>query len=133
MQTRTRRMMMTMAVAALGATAIGAAPEAKHVHLSRSEPMADSTTTTPPTAIRLWFSAAVQVNVTTVRVTDAAGAAVATATPRRETGTNPAIAAEFRDPVANGRYSVAWRTMSRDGHPVSGTFNFAVAAAAPSH
>ena len=133
MKTSTKQLAMAAAIAVLGGTAMAAAPASKHVHLARSEPMADSTLTAPPAAIRLWFSAPIQVAVTTVRVADSTGAAVATAPARMGTGAGAPVIADVRGQVTDGHYSVAWRTMSRDGHAVSGTFGFAVASATHSH
>jgi hypothetical protein len=118
-----------VALAALAATALAAAPAAKHVHLSRSEPMADSTVRAAPAAIKLWFSAAVQISVTSVRVTGPDGAAVETAAPRMGEGPNAPVIADVRGQLKPGRQQVAWRTMSRDGHPVAGAFAFTFAPA----
>ena len=47
---------------------------------------------------------------------------------KRETGTAPVK--EFRavptDPLAPGAYSVEWRGLSDDGHPMQGSFGFTV-------
>jgi len=101
-----------------------------HVHLSKSEPMADSTVTVAPTTVKLWFSAPVQVAVTTVRVSATDGTSMSALPVQRATGDNAPLVATLPSPLANGRYSVAWRTMSRDGHAVAGTFAFTVAASA---
>jgi len=127
-----RRMQAVMAAGVLGLTALAAAPTAKkHTHLERSEPAKDSTITVAPTAIKLWFSEPVQIRVTTVRVTSADSAAVALSPARMGTGAHAPVILDVRGPVAPGRYAVAWRTMSRDGHPVSGTFAFVLAAPSP--
>ena len=124
----TRRMYQLVAVATLGCAALAAAPAAKHTHLERSEPGADSTITVAPTAIKLWFSGPVQVRVTTVRVMGADSTPVALSAARMGTGTGAPVILDVHGTVAPGRYSVAWRTMSRDGHAVSGTFAFTLAA-----
>ncbi len=106
----------------------------KHVHLLRSEPAADSTLHAAPTEIRFWFSAPVQVPVMTVRMTDSTNHPVETAKVRLGTGANAPVIADIKGRVVPGRYTVSWRTMSRDGHVVSGHFHFTLAApAAPSH
>lgn len=124
----TRRMYQLVAVAALGLTALAAGPAAVHTHLERSEPGADSTVAVAPTEIKLWFSGPVQVRVTTVRLTGADSAAVALSAARMGTGTKAPVILDVLGTVAPGRYTVAWRTMSRDGHAVSGTFAFTLAA-----
>jgi hypothetical protein len=45
------------------------------------------------------------------------------------TGTNVEVALP---PLAPGDYSVVWRVVSADGHPISGTFDFGVDGPAPS-
>jgi hypothetical protein len=124
-------MYRVVAVAALALAALAAAPAAKHTHLERSEPGADSTISVAPTAIKLWFSGPIQISVTTVRVTGADNAALDLSAARLATGEHAPVVADVRGTVAPGRYTVAWRTMSRDGHPVSGTFAFTFAAPVP--
>ena len=119
----------TAAVVALAGLA--AAPAPVHVHLTRSEPMADSTVSTAPGDIKLWFSAPVQVAVTTVRVAAVDGTSAATVPVRQATGANAPLVAALPRPLANGRYTVNWRTMSRDGHAINGTFAFTVATSSP--
>ena len=107
----------------------GAAPSAFHVHLLRSEPRPDSTLAAAPTAIKLWFSAPVELSVTSVHVTDAANHAVATTAATQATGANQPVVFPITGPLSPGRYSVSWRAMSRDAHLVRGTFAFTVAPA----
>jgi len=124
-------MYRVLAMGSLGLAAMAAAPFAKHTHLERSEPGADSTISVAPTAIKLWFSGAVQVRVTTVRITRADSTTIEVAPARQGTGERAPIILGVRGTVPPGRYSVAWRTMSRDGHPVRGTFAFTLAAPSP--
>lgn len=130
----TRRLVQVVAVASLGVVALAAIPYAKHTHLERSEPGADSTVTVAPTAIKLWFSEAVQIRVTTLRVLRTDSVALDLAPARMGTGPRAPVILDIHGTVAPGRYTVAWRTMSRDGHPVSGTFAFTFAApSTPTH
>jgi copper resistance protein C len=121
-----------ISLALLLPTALAAAPAALHTHLTRSEPAGMSTVRTAPTEIRLWFSAPIQINVTTVRLTGPDGAAVEVAAPANGDGANPPVVALVRGQLKPGRQQVTWRTMSRDGHAVSGTFAFTLAPAGAS-
>ncbi|HEU0053601.1 MAG TPA: copper resistance CopC family protein [Longimicrobium sp.] len=125
---------LALAGAAVLVTAAAARPgsaDAFHLRLLRSDPMADSTVTTPPSAIRLWFSHAPEVAVTRVEVTGPGDRPVATAPLQRGGRDHEApLVAQLRSRPAPGRYSVAWRTMADDGHVVRGTFHFTVAAPA---
>jgi len=128
---RVRHTALVLSVAACGAALLGAAPaEKKHLHLERSEPMADSTVAAPPTAIRLWFSQPVQLGVTRVHLADAARRPVEVSAPRLGEGRNAPVIVDIGGTVAAGGYTVSWRTMARDGHVVSGSFGFRVAAPA---
>ena len=101
-----------------------------HVHLTRSEPMADSSVAAP-TAVKLWFSAPIEVSVTSIHLTNGANHAVATGAPTQASGRNQPVVIPITGAMEPGRYSVAWRTMSHDSHVVRGTFAFTVRAAAP--
>ena len=126
-----RRMYQVLALGSLGLAAMAAAPAAKHTHLERSEPGADSTISVAPTAIKLWFSEGVQIRVTTVRITRADSTTIEVAPARQGAGEHAPVILDIRGTVAPGRYAVGWRTMSRDGHPVRGTFAFTLAAPSP--
>lgn len=109
---------MLLAVPALGGVA-GA-----HADLSRSDPPGGSTLSSPPAAVRAWFTEAVDAGTLTVE--DAAGREVARGGERLEKdGLSLAL-----PPLAPGAYTVKWRLLSVDGHPVAGSFGFTVAAAA---
>ncbi|HEY2805600.1 MAG TPA: copper resistance CopC family protein [Gemmatimonadales bacterium] len=96
----------------------------------RSEPGADSTVKVAPTAIRLWFTEPLQLAVSTVRLSDAAGHAVATGKPYAAAAANSPVAVDVQGHLGAGRYTVTWRAMPRDGHVSSGHFAFTVAPAA---
>jgi len=127
----TQRMYRVVWVAALGLAALAAAPAFKHTRLERSEPAADSTVTVAPRAIKLWFSEPVQLSVTTVRITGVPGATITLSPARMDTLPHAPVILDVHGVWVPGRYTAAWRTMSRDGHPVSGTFAFTFAAPAP--
>lgn len=104
----------------LGATAL------PHLKLNRSFPSKDTTLTSAPDAVRLWMSEKADLPGTKITVTDAAKAVVPTAKLTRAAAADAPIEARFAQPVGAGVYSVQWKTMSKDGHVVSGTFGFTV-------
>ncbi len=63
--------------------------------------------------------------ISSVTLTSSGGAVALS----RETGTDPAM--EFRAvpvaPLAPGAYTLDWRGMASDGHPMQGSFSFTVA------
>jgi methionine-rich copper-binding protein CopC len=97
-----------------------------HIHLMRSQPQANETVATAPTALRFWFSERPELAVTTIKLTDASGTLVALAPLAADTGASGALVAAVRGQVAAGRYEVSWRTTASDGHPSSGRFDFVV-------
>jgi methionine-rich copper-binding protein CopC len=94
-----------------------------HRKLDRSDPVANATLATAPTAVRLWFSQAVALPVTKVAITDATQRAVAVRALER--GPDGAVIAPL-PAIGAGRDTVAWRTMAKDGHVVKGEFAFIV-------
>lgn len=121
------------AVLFAGAAAPASARSAFHLRLLRSDPAADTTVATPPAAVRLTFSEAPELAVTTVRLTGPGDRAVALGRLARQPRDRATVVATPRGPLAHGRYTVAWRTMSHDGHPMRGTFHFTVAGAGHGH
>ena len=97
-----------------------------HLRLLRSDPAADATLAAPPRALRLTFSEAPELAVTSVRLRGPGNRAVALSPLARQRGDRATVVATPRAPLANGHYTVTWRTMSNDGHPMRGTFHFTV-------
>lgn len=127
--------MRRLMLAALLVAATGFSAERRHLRLARSEPMADSTVT-QVAAVRLWFSQPVELGVTSIRLSGEGDRAVplAALTKASRDVATPVVAG-IPGTLEPGRYVVTWRTMSRDGHAVSGTFAFTLAASAgtPAH
>ena len=96
-----------------------------HLHLERSDPAADAVLHASPTAIRLWFSEGASLPVTRITLTMGT-ATIATGKPTRAAGAGQPIVFPLTAPLAAGQYTVKWKTMSADGHAVSGTFAFTV-------
>jgi methionine-rich copper-binding protein CopC len=117
--------------AALAAPA--SARSAFHLHLLRSDPAADATLATAPAALRLTFSEAPELAVTSVRLRGQGDRAVALGRLVRARGDRATVVATPLAPLAHGRYTVTWRTMSHDGHPMHGTFHFTIGGAGHDH
>ena len=101
----------------------------RHLKLLKSSPAADTVLDKSPDAVRLWLSESAEVPATKISVTTAAGAAIATAPVTRAHTKDAPLVALISAPLANGAYKVTWKTMSKDGHVVKGTFGFKVGAA----
>jgi methionine-rich copper-binding protein CopC len=115
------RLAATAAVAAaLTGVLVTAVPAEAHTTLTSSDP-AKGATVTSPAQIRLTF--ADPVRFTGVVVTDARGG-------HHESGKSQAVDNHVTEavagPLAAGAYTVGWRVVAPDGHPVTGEFRFTV-------
>lgn len=114
------------AVLTLAAALAFAAPASAHTALTGSNPK-EGATVAPPSEIVLTF--ANPVTLPQVVVTDESDV-------RHETGEPQSVDNDvtqaLKAPLPNGEYTVGWRAVSPDGHPISGTFEFTVEGAAPS-
>ncbi len=95
-----------------------------HLKLDKSDPKADSTHTSAPKAVSLWFSQAVELPATKLTLTDAAKKEVATKALTK--APDGAVVAAIDAPLSAGTYNVSWRTMAKDGHVIKGDFAFTV-------
>lgn len=109
---------------ALAVLVLPAAPAHAHDELLGSDPAADSTVDGLPAQISFTFSGVISAEdgASEVSVTDAAGTELADGAPTAQDNvlTQP-LAGE-----ASGTLTVLWKTVSSDGHPISGEFDFTV-------
>jgi methionine-rich copper-binding protein CopC len=107
---------------------VAAAPTSRfHFALQRSVPAADATVASPA-EVRLWFTEAATDGSVGIRLLNAGGEAMETGAPARDEADTRVYAVAVTKPLADGRYTVAWRGIGDDGHPVTGEFAFTVAA-----
>jgi copper transport protein len=110
-------------VAALAVTAPAASA---HAVLLSTDPSPQTTVKSSPADVRLVFSEPVEVSFGAIRVFDVDATRVDAGQLRRAQGNR-----EVRVPVRHlkdGTYTVTWRVVSADGHPVHGGFSFYVGA-----
>lgn len=107
-------------VAAFAALALTVPPASAHTSLTGANPAANATVA-PPSRIVLTYADPVQ--LPQVVLTDAGGG-------RHEAGKAQAVDNKVTEAVKgtlpNGVYTVGWRVVSPDGHPISGTYTFTV-------
>jgi MYXO-CTERM domain-containing protein len=106
---------------------IGAPPAAAHTVLKASDPADGATVARIPGSVRLEFNEGILPQFATVIVTGPGG--------RRYEQGKPAIdgarlVQELKEPDQTGKYHVAFRVVSADGHPVTGKISFTLAGAA---
>ena len=112
--------LVLVALAALLLLVSPAAPAWAHNALKSSTPAADATLTSAPTEVTLEFMQALNPQFTTVTVTGP---------DQQEIGAAPRVEAARASvaldaPRLNGVYTVAYRVVSSDGHPVQGSYTF---------
>jgi methionine-rich copper-binding protein CopC len=103
-----------------------ASPPVRHLALERSVPGPDSLLTSAPTHVVLWFNQEPNTRVSAVTLADSRGAAVRLGPVTGCPTDKSVIHAKIEEPLAPGRYTVAWRTAGADGHVVRGEFHFRV-------
>lgn len=114
------RVVAALTIIAVGVIA-GAGPAAAHAELLSSTPAAGDQLATPPTEISLLFSEAVE--LPEIVLIDATGAVLDIGEP---TQPSPESVTAAVPTIDTGGYVVTWNAVSADGHPVSGSFTFAV-------
>ncbi|MEW2376605.1 copper resistance CopC family protein [Micromonospora sp. NPDC047812] len=128
MHTRFRRptaaALVAAALAAAALLLVPAAPAAAHNTLRAASPADGDRLTTPPTRITLEFAQRLDPTFTTIALTDAARRKVPTGAPAVD-GTKGTVTVD--ETLGEGTYTVAYRIVSADGHPVQGSYRFTVA------
>jgi hypothetical protein len=108
---------------------LAAANSMRHLQLLKSEPANEAHVSNSPSAIHLWYSQEPQVKLTYVKLTGPDGKVQDLKPIEPVAGDAKHLSARVPAALPAGAYSVAWRTMSRDGHAVNGKFTFQVDAA----
>src|SRR5690606_7082088 len=98
-----------------------ARPAWAHAQLIGSDPADGAVLATPPARVTLEFNESLNPTYTTIVVTDAGAEPVPSSEPEVS---GPRGSVTFTQPLADGTYTVAYRVVSRDGHPVQGAFMF---------
>ncbi len=110
--------LVVLSVSALSATVF-------HNHLTKSAPAADEVVAKAPSQVRLWFSERPEVAFSSVTLQGADSAKIPVAK-MHPTDDTLSVASDLVAPLKDGKYSVTWRTASKDGHAVKGKYNFTV-------
>lgn len=121
--TLTRTLVATAALAA--ASLLGATPASAHDELISTNPADGATLTQAPASLELTYSGDIMDvdGANQVRVTNAAGDSVTDGEPEID-GT--VVTQDLATAAADDTYTVTWRVVSSDGHPIQGTFTYTV-------
>ncbi|MGN9791576.1 copper resistance CopC/CopD family protein [Streptomyces sp. OZ13] len=113
----------------LGALLAGASPAAAHAALTGSNPKDGAVVATAPKEVTLTFSEQIAMGDDSIRVLEPSGKRADTAKVRDlGTGGTVAYGVDLHAGLPDGTYTVAWKAVSADSHPVSGAFTFSIGA-----
>lgn len=97
-----------------------------HNHLVKSTPGAGEKLAESPVAIRLWFNERPEIPFTSVTILRSDSTKVVTIK-ATATADSMEASAPLAAPLPPGSYLITWRTASRDGHAIRGTYGFSIA------
>ena len=119
---------VVVAALALGIPALASGTVMRHLKLVRSFPAADTVLAASPEKITVELSEAVELTGAKLTMAKQGGAPIVLGALRREPTAPKVLRADVTTALSTGGYVVSWRTMSKDGHVVKGTFGFRVGA-----
>jgi methionine-rich copper-binding protein CopC len=119
---RCRRGLLTLVVA-LAALAVPTVPASAHEQLVDSYPRPGQRLEDAPRQVTLMFDQPTRGDLTTVRIVGPGNRVVSVGTAQTQ-GT--VVGQQLRSDTGPGTYSIAFRTVSADGHPVQGALSFRV-------
>lgn len=119
---------LLLVVALMCGTALFAAvPASAHSELVSSDPPADVTRDFAPIGVGLVFNQDINESFATISVV---GPGEEQWTQGSATVDGPNVSILLKDGLPNGQYTVGFRVTSADGHPITGSYGFAVEVAA---
>ena len=107
---------------------LDAAPADAHAIVKRTEPAIDEVVATSPSRVLMEFNEPVEISFGAIRVFDAHGRRVDEGETRYVEGRADEVEVPLESELAQGTYTVAWRIVSADGHPIGEAFVFHVGA-----
>ncbi|MFB7086112.1 copper resistance CopC/CopD family protein [Streptomyces sp. NPDC056296] len=104
----------------------GAGPASAHAALRSTDPEDGTVLQRAPRHVTLTFTESVGLRDDSFRVLDPGGHRVRTGEAGRADGRSDTARVALSGELGEGTYTVAWRVVSADSHPVSGAFTFSV-------
>ncbi|WP_031071794.1 copper resistance protein CopC [Streptomyces sp. NRRL S-118] len=121
--------LLLVAAVLLGALFTGAAPASAHAALTGSDPKDGAVVATAPKGVTLTFSEQIALGDDAIRVLEPSGARADTGELRDLcAGSVVKYGVALRAGLPDGTYTVAWRAVSADSHPIAGAFTFSIGA-----
>ena len=103
---------------------LAAPPAAAHATLISTDPVEGEVLPETPDVVTFTYDERVSLTDDSIQVFDAAGEPVDSTAK----GEDEVVTADLPDDLENGTYVVAWRVVSADGHPISGSLTFSIGA-----
>ena len=110
---------LSLAAVAVFATAL------RHNHLLKSAPGNGEQLSVAPKEVRLWFNERPEIPFTSITLMQSDSTKIATIK-AVATSDSMVAAAPLPRSLPAGKYLVAWRTASSDGHAIRGVFGFSI-------
>jgi copper transport protein len=109
-----------------GFVVIMASPAGAHAIVKSTEPRIDEVVDTAPAEVVMEFNEPVEISFGSIRVFGTDGGRVDAGETEYLAGTPDAVRVALEPDLPRGTYTVAWRIVSADGHPISEGFVFHV-------
>jgi copper transport protein len=109
-------------------TVLCALPARAHAIVKTTEPGIDEVVARAPERILMEFNEPVEISFGSIRVFDSHGGRVEDGEAAYVPGTADAVQVPLLPDLADGTYTVAWRIVSADGHPIGEAYVFHVGA-----
>ncbi|MFJ3247636.1 copper resistance protein CopC [Streptomyces sp. NPDC086782] len=109
----------------------GASPASAHAALRGADPADGTVLKSAPGTVTLSFTESVSLLDDSFRLFDPEGRRVPTGEPQHAPGRPDTARVAFPEGLGEGTFTLAWRVVSADSHPVSGAFTFSVGKPSP--
>jgi methionine-rich copper-binding protein CopC len=97
-----------------------------HLTVVKTQPVADSTISTSPERLAVWFSQAPSNRLSRLELRGPNGDQVIELEKATVNAEDQSLSVRLPATLTSGTYTVAWRTAGDDGHVMRGTFTFRV-------
>jgi copper transport protein len=108
------------------------APALAHARLLETYPAEDAALTEPPEQVQLRFNEPVEAAFSPLKVSDQQSNRVDEDNARISSNDARLLVVDLKEGLPKGSYTVDWHVTSADGHPVNGTYSFAIDGSAAS-
>lgn len=104
----------------------GVTLSAFHLRVEKTAPIEGAVLTVSPKQVRVWFSEAPTLVVSSITVMGPSGKVELGTLALGKNGetSDDSMVADVKGALSPGKYTVSWRTSGKDGHMLTGTFEF---------